>query len=142
MASFVPFDDARTLLLAANIVPANRIAWPNEISANPEPPCIWLAVEATSHILDPLDIGANAWREEGTIYFNVMVPAGWGTDDARKTAKLIANVYRGLPPRLVTYRGASIGHGNLSDTEGMVWTITVSIDYVYDDIGISPTFTS
>lgn len=137
MSSFVPFDDARTLLLAANLVSPSLIEWPNEPFQEPkgDPPSTWLSVEAQGHTLSPIEIGANVWQEEGTLFINVMTPAGRGTDAARQLAKSIANVYRGLPARNVVYKSASIGAGMLVEERGIWWMITVSIDWKYQDIG-------
>ena len=135
MSSYIPWNDIRTILLGSYVIDPSLVAFPNEIFQNPEPPTMWVSVEATSNMLDPIELVGGVWQEEGTAYFNIMVPAGFGTDDARKLAKDISNLYRSLPPeRPVIYRGGSIGNAVMADTEGMWWMITVSVDYIYDDM--------
>lgn len=137
MSSFAPFDDARTLLLAANLVPASHIHWPNEPFREPagDPPALWLMVESIGTLLDPIEMGGGAWQESGTVFVHIMTPINAGSDAARALAKSIANVFRGLPARNVVYRGASIGDGLHTDPAGMWWALTVSVDWVYQDIG-------
>lgn len=133
MSSLAPFSDARTLLQQSGVIDPKLIAYPNEPFSQPEPPAIWVAMEATGDVLNPIELPAKVYREEGTIYFHVMCPANWGSDLARTLAKNIANIFRGLPPRAVIYRGGSIGHGAIADTQGGWWMLTVAQDYVYDD---------
>lgn len=133
MASPVPWGDARALLTAAGL--GVSLAWPNEPFTEPagDPPALWVAVEDSGNNLAPLDVGGRVWQEEGTLYCHVMAPSGTGTDAARTLAKQIANVFRGLGARDVVYRSASIGDGGLSDTDGLWWRLTVSVDWIYQD---------
>lgn len=138
MSSFVPFDDARTLLLAANLVGPALIEWPNEPFDEPstDPAQQWFSVENTGRVLAPVELGTGGgvWAEEGTLYVHVLTPRGRGTDAARVLAKAVANVYRGLGPRNVIYRSASIGDGLMNDRGGLWWALTVSVDWNYQDI--------
>jgi hypothetical protein len=135
MSSPAPWNDFRTKLQAATLIAADRIAWPNEPFANPEPPDLWLTVECTGDVLEPVELGPRAvWQEEGRAYVHILTPAGWGTDAARTLAKQIATVYRGLPAADVQYLGASIGSGEAADVDGAWWRITVAIDWRYQDI--------
>lgn len=138
MSSLAPFDDARTLLNAAAL--GVTIHWPNDFTFTEPAPLdasdnavLWLAVDCTGQALDPVDIGANVWQEEGTLYVNVMAPAGTGSDDARTLAKNVANVFRNLGPRNVVYLGASIGTGVIEELNGKWWCLPVSIDWRYQD---------
>src|SRR5215475_14254314 len=97
MCSPVPWNDITTKLLSSNVIDPSLISFPNEPFWNPEPPTLWVAVEATSNLLDPIELKGGVCQEEGTAYFNVMVPAGQGTDDARVLAKNISNTYRVQP---------------------------------------------
>jgi hypothetical protein len=142
MSSFVPFDDARTLLKAAALVPSANIAWPNEPFAEPtgDPPALWLAVECTGDTLLPVEIDdgtGGVWQETGMLFVHVMTPAGTGSDAARTLAKSVANVFRGLGARNVIYRRASIGNGIAADPQGIWWNLTVSVQWIYQDI-VSP----
>src|SRR3954467_3373536 len=131
MASPAPFNDFRTLLTAANL--GYPIAWPNTNFGAPEPPAPWLSVQAESRTLDPIEIPARSWSEEGTFYIDVSVPAGTGTDLARTIAKNVANIVRGLGPRDVVYLGGAVSNGGVGEEDGLWWTMTVSIDFRYDD---------
>lgn len=139
MSSLAPYADARSLLEAANLVPAANVAWQNEPfqepAGDPAPP--WLAVECVGHVLQPVELGGGVWQEEGTLYVHVMVPAGSGTDTARTLAKQVANVFRGLGPRQVIYRGASIGNSAPTDPQGIWWGLTVTVEWVYQDVSTS-----
>lgn len=136
MSSDVPFQDARTLLTAANLIDGSLIEWPNEPFQEPssDPARMWLSVECVGRVLDPIEVGGEVWQEEGTLYVHVLAPAGAGSDAARTLAKNVCNVFRGLPARNVVYRGASIGHGVPTDRQGAWWMLTVAIDWIYQDI--------
>lgn len=134
MSSPVPWNDARARLDAA--FSTTPVAWPNEQFAHPEPPSIWLAVEMTGDVLAPVELGANVWQEEGRLLVHVFAPVGTGTEDARTTAKQVANTFRAIASDPIIYLGASIGHGETSDDQGMWWRLTVSVDWRYQDINV------
>jgi hypothetical protein len=131
LSSLIPFADARTLLLAASLVPAENIHWPNSPFVEPQS-SLWLSVEAYSNVLTMLDIGADKWQEQGQLMVYCCAPFGSGTDDLRTLAKNVANVFRGLPARNPFYLGASIGSGGLSE-QGTYFVIPVSIEFRYED---------
>lgn len=131
MSSPAPFNDIRTRLNAAALgVP---IAWPNEPFKRPVPPAAWLSVQVTSTHNAPIELGGGVWQEEGVAYTDVHVPVGTGSDTARTLAKSVADVFRAVPPQPVVYCGGSIGDGEVSSADGMWWTITVTIDWRYQD---------
>jgi len=131
MSSPVPFDDVRSKLEAANL--GYPIAWPNTVFRRPQPPGPWLSVECTSRTLVPIEISGGVWQEEGTAFIDVFVPAGSGTDTARSIAKAVANVFRGLGAEPVVYLGGSIGAGVTTESDGMWWTLPVTVDWRYQD---------
>lgn len=133
MSSPAPWQDFKAKLLAANLVAADHIEWPNEPFQAPDGE-IWLSVDIAGDVLMPIELGAGVWQEEGASYVHVHVPSFSGADDARELAKQVANVYRDLPPQAVVYLGASIGLGTISDPEGKWWTLSVRIDWKYQDV--------
>lgn len=131
MSSLIPFDDARTKIIAANLgVP---IAWPNTTFKKPNPVALWLHVDSTSHTLDPVELSGGVWQEEGTLYVDVFAPTGTGTDAARALAKSVSNIFRGQYGGPVIYLGGSIGNGSVAETDGMWWVITVTVQWRYQD---------
>lgn len=131
-----PWNDARTRLLAANLVPAGHIEWPNEPFEQPDPASgLWLSVEAVGDVLAPIEMGGGGWQEEGRLFVHVMVPAFSGSDAARVLAKQVANVFRFTGPNPTRYFGASIGGGERADVEGTLWRLTVVIDWRFQDTG-------
>lgn len=131
MSSLPIYSDARTLLLAANIVPYANIEWANEPFTIPQT-TNWLSVEAYSNVVGILDLGANHWRERGTLIVYCMAPTGTGTDSLRTLAKAVCNVFRNLPTRNPYYGDASIGTGGQSD-DGMYFILPVTIATFYED---------
>lgn len=131
MSSPAPFNDARSLIIAANLgVP---IAWPNEVFDKPEPVAPWIHVEMTSDVMAPIELSGGVWQEEGTLYIDVFVPTGTGTDAARTLAKNASNIFRAVSGPVV-YLGGSIGNGSVSENDGMWWLITVTVRWRYQDI--------
>jgi hypothetical protein len=135
MSSPAPWADAKGRLIAANLGVA--IAWPNEPFDKPEAPAMWISVQAASAVLKPIELGAGVWVEEGTLYVDIHIPKGWGTDDARVLAKTIADTFRGLPAAPTSYVGAAISGSAVGDSGGMWESMTVSVDWRYQDINVS-----
>jgi hypothetical protein len=131
MSSFIPWQDATALLLAANLVPADHVHLSNEPFNQPQD-ALWMSVTALSNALDVVDMGGTAWREEGTLMIYCCAPAGTGTDALRVLAKNVCNVYRGLPPRNPYYQNCSIGDGGLSDA-GDYYVMPVSVEFFFED---------
>jgi len=131
MSSLAPYADARTLLLAANVMPLSRIHFANEPFTEPTNQT-WLSVDAYSPTISLLDIGAHVYREEGTIRILCLAPAGTGSDAVRTLAKNVCNVFRNLGPRNPYYLNASISDAQNDD--GLWFALIVSVDFVYEDI--------
>lgn len=132
MSSPVPWTDARTKLIAASLgVP---IEWPNEHFIAPDTG-LWISVDMTSGLLEPIEIGGSIWQEEGTLYVDVLAPLNGGSLDARTLAKQIVNLFRQLPPQPVIYLSAAIGGGRPSARDGRWWELPVSVDWRYQDLG-------
>lgn len=134
MSSPIPFNDARERLQAADLgVP---IEWPNETFSAPAEG-IWLAMDMSSDILEPIDIGAGAWVEEGTLMVDVIAPTGWGTDGARQIAKSVANIFRGVTSGGISYVSASLGSGGRDPERGKYWVLAVRVQWRYQDFTVS-----
>lgn len=131
MSTFVPYDDARSLLLAANLIPPDNIHFANEPFVQPTD-AIWMSVDAYSDQLDMIDLGAGHWQEKGRIIIYLFAPDQTGTDTLRQLAKQVCNVFRGLPPRNPYYHNASVGSGGQSDL-GNFWCLPVSVSFIFED---------
>lgn len=132
MSSPVAWADARARLTAG--CPGVLIAWPNEPLAAEPAGDVWLSVQATSNRLHPIELGADVWQEEGTIYVDVHAPVNTGTDAARALAKQVVNLFRSVAGSPVTYTDSNLGNGAAADPDGIWWTMTVAVDYRYQDI--------
>jgi hypothetical protein len=134
VSSFIPYDDARTLLKAANLVPPENLHFANEPFQEPQD-SNWLSIEAYSNEVSMIDLGANHFAEYGTIVVFCCGANGTGTDSLRTLAKAVCNVFRGLPARNPYYENASIGTGGMADpdAQGNYYVIPVGISFVYED---------
>jgi hypothetical protein len=132
MSSPAPFNDARARMQAAAL--GYEIEWPNEPFERPN--SIWLAVDAYSDVMEPIELGGGAWGESGVFMVDIMVPLGWGTDVARQLGKDIANVFRGVTGE-VSYRAANIGSGGRDPERGKFYIIPVRVPWVYQDLTVS-----
>jgi hypothetical protein len=131
VSSPVPFNDAKARIQAANLgVP---VSWPNTVFRKPSPPGPWLSVDITSHVLAPIELSGGMWQEEGTLYVDVFVPNGTGSDAARTLAKNVSNLFRGQYSGPIIYNGGSIGNGTITEQDGMWWVITVTVAWRYQD---------
>lgn len=139
MSSLIPWQDAIAILNAANLSLRGTVLTRQESNVNfvqPEPPFMFLSVEMAGESLAPVELGPthSVWEETGQLYVHVVVPSGTGSEDSRSMAKQIAELFRGLPPRDVVWRRAMIGLGATSDDDGSWWSLTVGIEYSYQDI--------
>lgn len=132
MSSANPWLDARALLEAANL--GVSIEWPNEIQVEPGE-ATWLKVDMTGDSLRPIEMGPNGkWLEEGALLIDIYAPAGHGTLQARMLAKRITSLFRGLGPRVVQWRRASLSTGDkVEDRGGNWWVMQIAISYEMQD---------
>lgn len=133
MSSPVPFNDARARLQAADLG-GYTFEWPNEPFTAPSPASLWFAVDMTSDMLEPIELGGGVWVESGTLMVDVIVPLNWGTDVARTAAKAVADAFRGVTSGSLRYRTASIGSGGKDPERGKYWIMTVRVSWEYQDI--------
>lgn len=132
MSSLVPWQDATARLGEASLgVPIQF-----ENTDFTPPPGLWLSVQMTSDVLEPMDLGANAWVEIGVLWVHVWAPAGSGSEAARALAKGVANIFRAVPAGTgpVIYLNASIGGRMVDPPDGISWGLAVTIDWKYEDI--------
>lgn len=96
----------------------------------------FIAFEITGTLYAQQSIGesaqaANRWDEEGQLWLHVYVQTDTGSSIARRYAKQLADLFRGL--RLVgdnlEFTDASIGMGQPGDDDGVYWSVSVEIDW-------------
>lgn len=96
----------------------------------------FIALEITGTLYAQQSIGesaqaANRWDEEGQLWLHVYVQTDTGSSIARRYAKQLADLFRGL--RLVgdnlEFMDASIGMGQPGDDDGVYWSVSVEIDW-------------
>jgi hypothetical protein len=89
---------------ATGVVPTFR--WENETFTTPVDslgnPIPWIGVALTGVLYGQQSIGAtvqsqNRWDETGNLWLSVFVPVGSGASRARQLAKLLADIFRGVP---------------------------------------------
>ena len=137
MVSPVPWLDARQIVESSGLLPG-RVRWPNEPFQPPKVGSdtpLWAEVQDVGEGQLPIELSGNgAWEERGRVLFTIYAPAHSGTLQARRMAKSIANLFRGLPPRPVVYLDASVGSGQIVDEKGNVWGLLLSIGFKYQDV--------
>lgn len=76
-----------------------------------------------------VDQGGNRWDEDGTLWFHVFTPRGTGSREARRIAKGLANMFRGmtmLNDRL-EFKDADMGAGDPGAENANYYLMSVSI---------------
>jgi hypothetical protein len=89
----------------------------------PADPAPFVELSFTGRTYGQQSIGAslqkdNRWDETGMMFFDVLVPRGTGSRDARTYAKSLCDLFRGLTTLLngnLEFQDASIGEGSNSD---------------------------
>jgi uncharacterized membrane protein len=112
------------------------ISFENENFVQPDPPAPWIAVFLSGVVYGQQTIGtnnqaANRWDEEGILWLFVMVPVGTGSLDARRCAKQLADLFRGvtLLSGSLEFRDAFIGQGELAVEVGNWFKLPVDIEW-------------
>lgn len=142
MATDLPYDIIREridgLWTSASGMPGDRVRWENENFQKPESPNHWISVHFVGSTYGQQTIGAetqeaNRWDEEGTAAVFVMAPQGLGAREARRLARVMANLFRGQ--RLgagdeLELFDATIGEGEtINNEDGNWWRLRVAIDW-------------
>lgn len=118
-----------------NVTP---IFFENEIAEAPtDGP--WVLVEMTGALYAQASIGGdtadgNLWREEGTLWLHVMIPAFTGTSVGRAHAWQLAQLLTRQPIPELIFRDAAIGAGEPAVKINGNWgAMTVTIDWERDE---------
>lgn len=126
--------------LTAQWAGATPIRWENEAFTPPDG-LEWISIDVAGTSYAQQTIGANdgnRWDEEGSLYIDVMAPAGTGSTEARRLAKRAADIFRGtllLDDNLefldaVISRDFSGGGRDDSSVQEANWfVITVAVDW-------------
>lgn len=98
----------------------------------------FVLVEIFGSLFDMASIGAeepegNLWREEGTLWLHVMMPAWTGTATGRQHAWQLAKFFLRQPIPGMEFRAAQVGMGDPVETDGSYARMTVSLDWQRDE---------
>lgn len=138
MTSPAVWADARSRIASAGLVPADRIAWPNETFDPPDPTAspapLWLAVTADGVECEPIELGGGVWEERGAITIAGFAPFGVGVADLFALTKAVAALFRpaDTPPEGIAYLGLSTDEG-FPDDDGVWFRLTLRVDYRFQD---------
>lgn len=142
MASDVVYDAVKNFLVSNWTT--TLMAYENEPladhllqNADGSPIACWVAMEMTGNLYSQETIGAgfqedNRWDEEGKLWFHIFVPVGSGSSVARRNAKLLADLFRGLRllgDETLEFMDASLGLGEAADDNGNWYGVSMSIDW-------------
>lgn len=120
----------RELLTAA--LPDIPIVWPNEGDVT-DTSMPWVYCEVVGSVLRRIELGIGFAEERGTVWCHVYVPLGTGTLEARTIAKRLSTAFRQARDSPVTYGDQSIGAGEPGDDDGMLWRLSLTTDYQFQD---------
>jgi len=142
MASEIIYDAVRAFLTTQ--FTTSPLQWENEspitttgVGGEPAP---WVMVEMTGTLYAQQSLGAsvqadNRWDEEGQLWLHVFVPTGTGGREARRIARLLADLFRGttLLGDSLEFLDAQIGMGEAGDETGSWYRVSVEIDWRHMD---------
>ena len=116
--------------------PPDLISWENKHFDLPQSDDPYIAVEVTGNYYGQESIGAetqgaNRWDAEGQLWVHVFVRTGTGSEEARRLAKIAADLFRGtqLLDGDLTFGDAAIGMGAPGDNDGLYWQLSVSVEW-------------
>ncbi|TAI67579.1 phage tail terminator-like protein [Bradyrhizobium sp. Leo170] len=97
----------------------------------------WVLVVLNSELYGQQSIGAgidqaaNRWDEDGTLWLHVFTPRGTGSREARRIAKGLANMFRGLTMLngRLEFMDADMGAGDPGAENANYYLLSVSIEW-------------
>jgi len=100
-------------------------------------PSDFIYVEISGNSYGRASIGSpdnNLWRENGLLWFHIMIPSGEGSLGARTYAESLIELLRDqqLLSGKLTFQEASVGLGEPGDENGNYWRLSMSVDWVLD----------
>lgn len=132
------FDDCMPRIQAVATQLGITLEMPNEIAGpRPSPPQPWVDVEVAAQSAGPMQIGYDAWNEEGQIFIHVMVPIGTGMRDALVQRKAFSTAFRGI--NVTTPDGLSYSDDQSMDPlgpggdDGVYRRLTLIVRYLWQD---------
>jgi len=130
MATDIVYDAIRAFLELN--APSIDFRFENE-DVDPPKDQLFVNVELAGDIMEQESIGAgepaeNRWRESGTLLLHYVVPAGSGSREARKQARVVGDLFRGLElvPE-IQFTTISTGFGDGGDHAGQFCVLPQSI---------------
>jgi hypothetical protein len=85
--------------------------------------------------LAAMELGPTAaYAERGIIWCHIQCPVGTGTLEIRAIAKQLSNLFRTASIPGMTFGRQSLGGGEPGDDDGLFWRMSLTIDYVYQDV--------
>lgn len=112
------------------------VSLPNELFDMPSSPTNWLQVTFSSDTAERIEMGANVWAEDGTIWLGLLIPVGSGIDDALAQLKEFSNAFRIQDTSVegLFYRGHTVDASAPDD--GVYARCTMAVRYWFTDIMI------
>jgi len=114
------------------------VEMPNEDAGQrPSPPQTWIDIEVAAQTAGPIQIGYDAWREEGQIFIHLMVPIGQGLRPTLVQRKAFSTAFRGI--NTVTPEGLNYTDDQSMDPlgpggdDGVYRRLTLIVRYTFDD---------
>lgn len=96
----------------------------------------WVYVEISFNSVDQWSIGAaprteNRWREDGSVFFHVMTPAGEGLAASDQNADALIELFKGveLAPG-IEFRDIASDIGGPGDQDGNYYRVSIAVDWV------------
>lgn len=114
------------------------LVFENETPTSPTHGEAFVLVEIFGRLFDLASIGAeepegNLWREQGTLWLHVMMPAWTGTTVGRQQAWQLAKLFLRQPIEGMEFREARVGMGEPVETDGSYARMTLSLDWQRDE---------
>lgn len=133
------WGDVRPRIQAVADAQGFIVAWPNEKPAPPNTALIWLLVEFSSAMDEPIEIGAQTWQEDGAIWLHIMLPRLTGIDAGLTIKDALSVAFRTAAPTLagLVYRGNAGSPGQTLDPldqgadDGMFMRLTMGVRYIF-----------
>ena len=108
------------------------IVFPNE-GDQPDSSMPWVYCEVAGTLSRRIELGNAAMEERGIVWCHVYCPVGVGTLESRIICKRLSNIFRSARDSPVTFGDQRLGDGAQGDDDGMLWLVSFSVDYSYQD---------
>ena len=132
MSLVLAWADLRARLAAAALVSGGQpvpVCEPNTSFAAPPGNRPWLRADVSGGAGQPIELGAEAWEDQGMAFIDVLVRVGTGVDATAALVDALKSAFRGPPFAPITYTRIAADLVGSGDDDGEYFITSVRAEW-------------